>query len=381
MDKNYTFATVYPSLNISASLKLLTEDFIVEERLVVDFSGDGEHCWVYIEKRETNTDWVAQQLANFCKVKKMAVSYAGLKDRHAITSQWFSVQLPGKPTPDWSAFETFFAESASTTSGSVESIRILQSVRHNRKLQRGALKSNKFTITLRNLKKVNAQSEQDLNEQDLQQLEHRCNDIAQQGVPNYFGKQRFGRHLNNLNQAEKLFSAPRNGPRYKIAKHKRGLYLSAARSWIFNCILSERVEQNVWDKRLPGDVFMLDGKSACFVDEEVDDANADVLARLTARKIHPTAILWGEGAVMVTSQAAVLEMDVINRFSIFRDGLVAARVKAQRRACRLVPADMSCQQKQDDFVVSFSLPAGSYATMVLAEMFSDLQEGDNNKAG
>ena len=211
MDKNYSFARVYPSLNISASLKSATEDFIVEEQVAIEFSGEGEHCWVYIEKREANTDWVAQQLANFCQVKKLAVSYAGLKDRHAVTSQWFSVQLPGKPTPDWSAFETFFSESGGTGSGSDESIRILQSVRHNRKLQRGALKSNKFTITLRHLKRVGNQgeNEQSVNEHDLQRLEQRCEDIAQQGVPNYFGEQRFGRNLNNLDQAEKVFLKPR----------------------------------------------------------------------------------------------------------------------------------------------------------------------------
>ena len=375
MDKNYTFAKVYPVLNISASLKSLPEDFIVQEQIDIDFTGEGEHCWVYIEKRETNTDWLAQQLARFCKVKQMAVSYAGLKDRYAVTSQWFSVQLPGKPTPDWSAFETFFS-----SDDSAENIRVLQSFRHNRKLQRGALKSNKFSITLRNLKHTteNAQAVSDhaVSDHDVQQLTQRCDDIAQHGVPNYFGEQRFGRQFNNLDQAEKLFSMSASGARHRsanrLSKHKRGLYLSAARSWIFNCILSERIKQGVWDKRLPGDVFMLDGKSACFIDEPDGESNADIVTRLDNHEIHPTVILWGEGDMMVVSQAAELEKSIIDRFAIFRDGLLAARLKAQRRACRLLPADMSCNYEQGCFHIRFSLPAGSYATMVLAEMFSDL---------
>ena len=354
LDKNYSFAKVYQSLNVSATLKQQYEDFIVEENISVEFSGDGEHCWVYIKKTGCNTDWVAQQLAVFCDVKKMAVSYAGLKDRNAVTSQWFSVQLPGKPTPDWSKFEATFSDDEAET----ETIQVLQSYRHNRKLQRGALKSNSFKITLRDLS--------DTRDETFEQLKQRCDDIAKNGIANYFGKQRFGRNFNNLDQAEKLF----NNPRFKISKHKRGMYLSAARSWIFNHILSERINKKVWNTRLAGDVFMLDGKSACFKDDDDEQINH----RLQASEIHPTAILWGEGEVMVTSQTAELESQIIDQFPVFRDGLISARLQAQRRACRLIPRDMAWYREQDDFIVSFTLTSGSYATMVLDEIFSELIE-------
>ncbi len=357
MDKDYSFERVYQSLNISAKIKSQAEDFIVEENIFVEFSGEGEHCWLYIKKRECNTDWVAQQLARYCNVKKLAVAYAGLKDRHAVTSQWFSVQLPGKPTPDWAEFESSFSAAESN-----ENVQVLQCFRHNRKLQRGALKSNTFKITLRELS--------DTGEKAFELLTQRCDDIANNGVPNYFGAQRFGRGYNNLDQATKLFSKPR----YKLAKHKRSLYLSAARSWLFNCILSERIKLNVWNARLPGDVFMLDGKSACFKDDQADDAGDELNQRLERNEIHPTAILWGEGDVMTTSQAAKLESQIINQFPVYRDGLVAARLQSQRRACRVVPGQMESCRQGDDFVVSFTLPSGSYATMVLAEIFSDLQE-------
>ena len=352
LDKNVSFAKVYQSLNVTATLKKKFEDFIVEENISIEFSGEGEHCWIYVQKTGCNTDWVAQQLAVFCGVKQLAVSYAGLKDRSAVTSQWFSVQLPGKPTPDWSKFEKNFSGSE------VEKIQVLKSFRHNRKLQRGALKSNSFKIRLRDLS--------DIQDETLEQLEHRCNTIAKRGIANYFGEQRFGRNFNNLDQAIKLF----NNPRFKISKHKRGMYLSAARSWIFNHILSERINRKVWNTALAGDVFMLDGKSACFK----DDGDEQIKQRLQANEIHPTAILWGEGDVMVTAQAAELESQIINQFSVFRDGLVSARLQAQRRACRLIPGNMVCHREQDDFIVSFTLTSGSYATMILAEIFSDLIE-------
>ncbi len=363
LDKDYAFARVYQPLTVSAKLKSQAEDFIVEENISIDFSNEGEHCWLYVKKRGCNTDWVAQQLAKFCGVKQMAVSYAGLKDRHAVTSQWFSVQLPGLPTPDWSSFESVFA-STNASDSSAESIEILECYRHNKKLQRGALKSNRFEITLRELS--------DTSDATFTLLKQRCERISTGGIPNYFGLQRFGRNHNNLDQAIKLFA----NPRFRISRQKRSMYYSAARSWLFNLILSERIKRNVWDKRLPGDVFMLAGKSACFKDElseQSSDADkAGINERLQCNEIHPTAPLWGDGDVMVESDAADFERRIIDQIPAYRDGLVSARIQSRRRACRVLPAQLDCQRQGEDFVVSFSLPSGSYATMVLAEIFSEL---------
>ena len=361
LDKDYSFLRVYQPLNVSAKLKSKAEDFVVKESISVEFSGEGEHCWLYIKKRGCNTDWVAQQIAKYCGVKQVAVSYAGLKDRHAVTSQWFSVQLPGMPTPDWAELETTFSPNISAESA--ESIQVLECFRHNRKLQRGALKSNTFVITLRDLS--------DTSDDVFEQLKQRCESIGRNGVPNYFGSQRFGRNYNNLDQAEKLFS----NPRFRMTRQKRGMYLSAARSWLFNLILSERINRGVWDKRLPGDVFMLDGKSACFKDdvsEQPSEEERCLTERLDHNEIHPTAVLWGEGNDMVTSDAAELEEQIIDQIPVYRDGLISARLKSQRRACRVVPGQFESNRQGDDFVVSFSLPPGSYATMVLAEIFSEL---------
>ena len=366
--QDFSVLRAYPSLGVSAKFKSVAEDFIVEEQVPIELSGEGEHCWVYIQKRECNTDWVAQKLADFCDVKRMAVSYAGLKDRHALTSQWFSVQLPGKPTPDWQAFASQFLEGRDSSGESEESISIIESVRHNRKLQRGALKGNRFRITLRDLS--------DSSDHVFDQLQQRCEQIASRGVPNYFGDQRFGRAHSNLEQAEKMFQRRKN----RLSKHKRGLYLSAARSWLFNRILSERVARGTWDKQIEGDAFMLDGSSACFrSDVQAGDTNAveargELDDRLIRKDIHPTAVLWGEGNAMVSGEAEQLERGIIDQYEVLRDGLVAARVKAMRRACRVIPAGMRGERVDDNFVVSFELPAGSYASVVMAEIFSDLIE-------
>lgn len=294
------------------------------------------------------------QLAAYCQLKPVAVSYAGLKDRHAVTSQWFSVHLPGKEAPDWHQF----IQQLPLREG--EQVRVLQETRHSKKLQRGALKQNRFTIRLRDLS--------DTSDQAFELLHQRCDDIAQQGVPNYFGRQRFGLQGSNLVSAGKHFVNPRK----RIPRAKRSMYLSAARSFLFNCMLSERVTKGCWNSALSGDVFMIDGRSACFP----DDGDESVTARLQANELHPTAAMWGEGDTMTRDEAARLEKTVLDAYPVFRDGLLAARVKQQRRACRLVPGELKSLREEKDFVLSFSLAAGSYATMVLEELFCELVEPD-----
>lgn len=358
--KDIAFSKAYPETHVTAMFKTEPADFIVEENMRIDFSMEGEHCWLYIQKQGCNTDWVAQQLARYCEVRPVAVSYAGLKDRQAVTMQWFSVHLPGRADPDWQDIEKMINDMSSMPKD-ISSVRILKHYRHHRKLKRGALQSNTFRVKLRELN--------DTSDETYDLLSSRCLQIADRGVPNYFGEQRFGRHRNNLAQAEKLFSSRRN----RISRHKRSLYLSAARSWIFNHILSQRIDLGVWDTSMPGDVFMLNGRSACFSDEGED---ADVLqARLQAGEIHPTAVMWGEGDTMVHAQAKQLESQVIDDFPEYRDGLVKARVQASRRACRVIPENLEYKRVGDDVELAFTLPSGSYATAVLAEIFSELQTG------
>jgi tRNA pseudouridine13 synthase len=333
------FARAYPLLEISARFKQEPEDFIVEEELPFELTGQGEHAWLQVRKRNNNTDWVAARIAEHAGVKKHAVGYAGLKDRLAVTTQWFSVYLPGRDDVDWEAFQ-------------LEGVELLETTRHQRKLQRGALKQNRFTIRLRELDIANNGG--------IEQVKARCELIRQQGIPNYFGEQRFGHGLSNLADAERMFSQPRK----RIPRHKRSLFLSAARSWIFNTILSERIQAGTWNQRIDGDVFMLDGRSACFSDDGSDDLDQ----RLVRGEIHPTAVLWGDGENMATADCEAIESAVVDRYPLFKQGLRDARVEQQRRSLRLPVRDIECRQLDPDLVLTFSLQAGSYATMVLREI-------------
>lgn len=333
------FALAYEPLNITADFKTSVEDFVVDERLPFDLSGEGEHAWLHIQKRNNNTDWVAKLLAKAAGVRSRCVGFAGLKDRHGLTSQWFSVHLPGMEDPDWSVIES-------------DEIRILEACRHSRKLRRGALKENRFQIVLRNLTSEKKGLDKLLGE--------RCQRIAEQGVPNYFGEQRFGHQLGNLASAAEMFT----NKKLRLPRNKKSIYLSAARSWIFNNILSQRVEQGLWNQRVTGDVFMLKGKTACFWDDDSSALND----RLKSGEIHPTAVLWGEGALRSKARVAEQEIRIVDENPVFRDGLTEFKVKQMRRSMRVIPSDMVWESSADELTLAFNLPAGSYATMVLREI-------------
>lgn len=322
---------------LRARMRVAPEDFRVEEFMPHTPSGEGEHAWLLLEKREANTDWLAQQLARIAGVRAGDVSYAGLKDRHAVTTQWFSVHLPGRDDPDWAA-------------SLPEGVRLIEAARHSRKLRRGALTGNRFVITLRDC------------EGEPSAVEARLAEIACRGVPNYFGSQRFGRDEANVDRARALFA----GRLRERDRHRRGLWISAARSHLFNAVLARRVAEGNWDRVLPGEALILDGSHSFFVADAIDDT---LLARLAAFDIHPSGPLWGRGDLPSQGEAAALERAAVDAERELADGLAAERLDQERRALRLRPQDLTWSWPEADLLqVTFSLPAGAYATTVLAEI-------------
>jgi tRNA pseudouridine13 synthase len=315
-------------------LRAVPEDFVVDERLGFSPSGAGEHLLVRVEKRGANTDWIARQLAAWAGVSPAVVSYAGIKDRHAVCRQSFSIQMPGRPDPDPAALVS-------------TEFRVLSMARHARKLQRGALTGNRFEIRVRGVTGER--------ERATQQLDA----IARRGVPNYFGEQRFGRAGDNVEQARAMFAGRR------VSRPERSLLLSAARSQVFNSLLAERVAAASWDQGIVGDVFQLDFRGSLFGPEPLDDV---IRARLAAGEIHPTGLLPGEGATRVADEALALEQAVCATYADLCEGLRKARVEVARRALRLRPRDFVGRFEGDDLVVGFELPAGAYATSVLREV-------------
>ena len=334
MLESLSYRTEAPALR--GRIRSQPEDFEVQEELGFDADGEGEHVWLRVRKRAANTAWVAEQLAAYAGVAERAVSYAGLKDRWAVAEQWFSVHLPGRRDPDWSAC------------GGAD-FSVLQHIRHGRKLRRGALKSNSFRIVVRDL------------DGPVTDLEERLQRALAEGVPNYFGEQRFGREGANLKQAELMFAGRRVRNR-----HHRSLYVSAARSHIFNQVLSRRVAENTWNRALAGDVMMLEGTHSIFT---VDQPDAEIMQRIAVLDIHPTGPLWGAGEPLSRAIVLSLEKTVAENLSTLCSGLQRIdNLRQERRALRLRLNKAALECHKDHVQICLDLPAGAYATTVLREL-------------
>jgi tRNA pseudouridine13 synthase len=321
----------------SALLRCLPEDFVVCEELGFDPDGEGEHRLLRLRKSELNTAELAGRIAALCDVPLRDVGYCGLKDRNAVTTQWFSVGLAGRAEPNWCALEDGGA------------VTVLETARHRRKLRRGVHRANRFALTLREVRGERAA------------LEGRLESIRREGVPNYFGAQRFGRGGSTLAQARGW--AARGG---RLTRARRSLYLSALRGYLFNRLLAERVRSGDWNRVAAGDVCMLAGTRSRFCCEEVDDA---LLARVAAGDVHPGLPLWGR--VKGEAQPPVLPADCMELGA----ALEGAGVDLDWRAARLLPDDF-CWQFCDDgtLQLDFALGAGGYATALVVE-FVHYKEG------
>jgi len=319
---------------LTASIRSEPSDFRVIENPGFEFSGSGEHDYLWVEKVGANTDWVARQLARHAGVRPGDVGYAGMKDRHAITQQWFSV--PGRGGVDW---ESFAAEGVS--------IQAVQ--RHDRKLRRGSHASNTFRIALRT-PPASAMRHA---------VEERLAGMAARGVPNYFGPQRFGHGGSNVDLARRLFAGAR------LKRDKRSIAISAARSFLFTELLSARVADGSWERILPGEFVNLDGSGSIFRAEAVDET---LERRARELDIHPTATLWGLRSEISGGVIETLERKATDAHTDLRIGLERLAVKASQRPLRLRIIDLSWEFADDALWLEFTLPPGAFATSVLREV-------------
>ena len=307
------------------------------EDLGLEPSGEGEHVLLSIRKRNLNTAEVAGHIARLAGVRPRDVSYAGLKDRVAITTQTFSIHLPGKAEPDWTALEG-------------DNLQVLDAQRHHRKLRRGALRGNHFQLRVHDF------------QGDAARLQQRLEQIAAGGVPNYFGSQRFGREGGNLEHARALFA----GQRKKVRRDKRSIWLSAARSWLFNQVLAERVRQGNWNRLLEGDVMQLAGSSSQF--RAGYDAN--LAERLERQDVHVTGPLCGRPgrALIPKGMALELEQTTLASQQVWIEGLRRFGLEQDRRALGMRVMDLQWDLQGADLEAEFRLGSGSYATMVMREL-------------
>lgn len=309
----------------AAAIRTVPEDFQVTEQLGWDLSGDGEHDFLWIEKRDANTEWVARQLARHAGVPARDVGYAGLKDRHALTWQWFSV--PRWNAPDWTTLD-------------VEGVAVRDVQRHRKKLRRGAHRANGFRIVLRG----------DGIDACRAELAERLAQIGAQGVPNYFGEQRFGRDGANLRLADDWASGRR------LPRHKRSLAISTIRSFLFNEALDRRVRDGTWNLLVPGDKANLDGSGSVF---DVAERDSELVQRCATMDVHPAGVLAGEGTGLGPAAWQI--------------ALDKARVEPGVRSLRLRVRDIDSAVDAGVATLSFTLGRGAYATSVLREIATATQ--------
>jgi len=337
-----------PSLG-TARFKSLVEDFQVDEILGFEPTGAGEHCLVWIEKTDRNTNDVATELAKKLGIRRRLVEHCGLKDRNAITRQWFSLHIPGRESPGTEVLDG-------------DGIRVLKTTRNLRKLRRGCHHGNRFTIRLRDCSFSKEAAAQ------------RWQGIIDRGVPNYFGPQRFGRDGGNIEQARRLMS----GEIEVRDRALRGILISAARSFIFNDCVGKRIERGTWDVPMEGEVFgFADNRSLVIP----DNLRGDEFERVSHGTLELTAPLWGAGDLLSCKDVRAFEENVALGSPEIITGLAQFNLRHERRVIRLKPTSSELTWESDSTLrLRFELPTGTYATTVLREL-TDLQIPATTRSG
>ncbi|WP_110686906.1 tRNA pseudouridine(13) synthase TruD [Salinicola aestuarinus] len=325
---------------LAGSYRQRPEEFVVDEVLGFTPEGEGEHLWVWVEKRGVTTPDLARLLAKRAEIAVRDVGFSGLKDRDGVTRQWLSLALPGRELA--AGWDDGLAE---------RGVQVLDARRHPRKLKRGVHRANRFSLRLR--------GEATAASATFERWQRR----VAEGIPNYFGPQRFGPGGRNLQRAEALFARG-----WRKRDDPQGLLLSTARSYLFNEVLSARVADGSWCRAIAGDVFNLDGSNSRFAAETLDAA---LEARLASGDLHPTAMLWGVGRLESAGEVAERETRIANAHPTLRDGLEAAGARQARRPLRVRLADPEWRTTDDGVELSFTLPRGAFATALLRELFTD----------
>ncbi len=324
-----------------ARLRVEPDDFVVEERLGFEPAGEGAHVLLRVCKRRANTDWVAGALAREAGVRPMDVGFAGRKDRHAVATQYFTVPRGRRGVDSWVGQRG-------------EGYEVLAAIAHTRKLARGALVANRFTLRLREFAGERARCEALLAE------------LARRGAPNWFGPQRFGRDLSNLTRPRAPRAADADDARaVSPSPLLRGMELSAARSLLFNAVLAQRVAARNWDRLEVGDLANLDGRNSVFRVGEVDTTLAERVATL---ELHPTGPLHGLGGPQPEGGPGALESEVLARATPIVRAIEAAGAQAARRPLRVALRDLRWAFEGDTLTLGFELRAGSFATAVVREL-------------
>ncbi len=299
-----------------------------------DLDGEGEHFYVLVRKTGQNTRWVAKRIAERLGISYAAVGYGGLKDRHSVAEQWFSLHLPGQADPD-------------PASLAVEGVEILAARRHRTKLRIGSVRANRFDITIRDLDGL------------TKSVDARLRLVKTGGVPNYFGAQRFGIRARNL---DLVLDGPRSLRRG--GREARSFGLSALRSALFNAFLAQRVRDGSWSRCRSGEIVY---------DAEAHSYAGDAYA-MTGSGRQPTGLLWGRGVNQCSGPALAIEREFFAGFPESTRMLEHHGLRMSRRPLVLMPSGLRHQRIDDHLELSFTLGRGRYATSLLREILAFTDE-------
>jgi tRNA pseudouridine13 synthase len=322
---------------IEAEFRSTPEDFEVEEVPAYPPSGSGEHIFAFIEKRELTTKDAVRALCESVGADPKAAGWAGLKDRHAITRQWISIW---GTTPD------------ALTKAEIEGVQVLQAAPHPHKLRTGHLQANQFRLRLRQI----AASRID----DLHRV---LAEIETRGLPNYYGEQRFGREGDNAERALRWVLGEARAPR---GGFQRKLQMSALQSELFNRCVAERVQSSTLGQVFAGDVMKKHESGGLFIATELEDTQA----RADAWEISATGPMFGAKMRWPEGEARAREEALMGEVGLTLDHLGKwKRIAAGTRRFVRVPVPQIGVSVSDNTVnLEFTLPAGSYATILVREI-------------
>lgn len=332
-----------------AAIRTSPEDFIVEEISAYPPCGAGDHLFVTFRKRSLTTLQAVRNLAQALGADPRTAGFAGMKDRHAVTTQTasFAVSREGDDVARAERLQ-------------LDDIEVLSAALHRNKLKTGHLKGNRFTIVLR-----------ELDETSLLVVQEGLGRVAARGVPNAYGSQRFGRHGDNAERALAWVEGRARAPRNK--KDKRLLF-SALQSQLFNRVLDRRVADGSWRQTLVGDLAHKHDSGGLFQVAEAPEELAEAQRRAAAGEISPTGPMFGAKMRWPTGKPALVEREVLESAMADPSRLDAFKAlgAGARRPLRLWVSDLSYQPQapQRSLTLSFVLPKGGYATTVLAAVCS-----------
>ncbi len=316
-------------------IRVLPEDFRVDEVPAYLPAGDGDHLFVRFEKVDLDTPEAVRRIARALDADPKQAGFAGLKDRRAVTTQWASF---------------LFGDPARLEGASIEGVRVLEHARHGNKLRTGHLRGNRFDILVRTAEP----GDHDRARESLEELERR-------GVPSYFGEQRFGH--DNLAAARRWILEGGPAPR---DRWKRKLYVSALQSAIFNELLAERVRDGSMDGALDGDLMRKEESGGLFVCEDA----AEDAVRAARFEISATGPMFGARMRWPERGARAREEAALARWGVTQRHLERVQKSGEgtRRPYRARISEAKLEAVPEGTRLSFTLPSGAYATVVLREL-------------